>query len=133
MKKDIDVLAFGFLYILIFTLIYVVKYYDIESFLFLFIVITVYSFPSLITVLILLLFERQFKFKIHEILYVVISILIFYISFALWNSNGYDERNIYPSLSKEIHIIICYSILCHFISYGILKGIKYLKKKNNAT
>lgn len=132
MKKDIDVLTFGILYVLIFTLTYVFKYYDIKSFIFLFIIITVYSFPSLMTVLILLLFERQFKFKIHEILYVVISILIFYISFAVWNSNGYDDKNLYPTLSKEIHIIIYYSILCHFISYGILKGIIYLKKKNNA-
>ncbi len=133
MKKDSDVLAFSFLYLVIYTFIYIITYYDIDAFLFILIIIAIYSFPSLITVLILLFIERQFKFRIHKIFYMIVSIIIFYISFIIWNKDGYDTKNLYPSLSMEIHIIIYYAILCHVLSYIILMASKYLKKKINAT
>ena len=133
MKKDQDVLIFSLLYVLIFTFTYIFIYYDLYAFLFLLIIICSYSFPSLFSVLILLFIERQFKFNIHNIFYLILSMVVFYISFILWNSDGYDNRNIYPTLSSEIHIIVYYAILSHTLAYFSLFIFKYLKKKINAT
>lgn len=133
MKKDSDILIFSVFYIIIFTLIYVLKYYNINSFIFLLLIITVYSFPSLITVLLMLLIERQFKLKIPLVFYLLLSIFSFYISFSLWNNQEYDDKNLYPSLSNEIHIIIFHSMLCHILAYVLLVISKYLINNKNAT
>lgn len=133
MKKDSNVLLFSLIYLLMFTLIYVFVYYDYNAFLFLFLIVTIYSFPGLISVLILLLIERQYKLKIHSILYVTLSIIAFYISFLVWNRDGHDSRNFYPSLTPKIHIAVYYSTLSHLITYGSFQLFNYLKKKSNAT
>ena len=132
MKKDSDVLLFSLIYLLIFTLIYILFYYDFNAFIFLFLIVTIYSFPGLISVLVLLLIERHYNLKIHSILYVILSIIALYISFLVWNKDGHDSRNFYPSLTPKIHIAVYYSALSHLITYGSLQLFNYLKKKSNA-
>ena len=132
MKKDSDILIFSLLYIIIFTFTYIFIYYDLEAFIFLLIIVCAYSFPCLIAVLSLLFVERRFKLKVHSIIYLVLSIMVFYISFMIWNSDGYNNKNLYPSISAKIHVAILYSILSHVLAYFSLQIINYIKKKHHA-
>jgi len=132
MKKGIAILVFGILYILIFTFIYIFKFYNIDSFALLLIIITGYSFPSLISVLILILIEKQFKLKINQIFYLLLSIFIFYISFIFWNLGGHNTKTIQQSISNETHIMIYYALLSHLLAYGIFMSINYIKNRIDA-
>ena len=125
-------IGFSLLYLLIFTFIYIFVYYDLAAFLFILIIICAYSFPSLFAVLILLLFERMFKFKIHELIYVLLSIAVFYLSFLFWNYEAMDSKNLYPIYSHHIHVAIYYAIASHASAYGLIKLYQYIKIKRHA-
>jgi len=133
-QKDIEIILFGVIYILVFTIIYTLMYYDLNAFLFILIILLIYNIPSLFSTLILLFFERRRDKAIPKYVYFTVSILFFFISFYIWNSVGnIDNKNIYPFFNNAIHIIILYSIFSHFVALFFLTMINQLKISKNGT
>lgn len=123
-KNNKELVYFGVIYLICFTILYTSIFFDIIGWFIVYFLLFANSLLSLIAVLLLLKIERKRKKSIHLSIYVILSVILFSISFFTYKKVTYDPRNLFPIFEEPFYVIIILCIVSNLFSIGSLFLIK---------
>lgn len=114
---------FSLLYLALFSFLYTAIYHDFRGFVFVCLLLAVIHAPSFLILFFTHHYQLREKFHLSDIVYLGISILLFWGSFILYQYYAYDERNLFPIFNEGTYIIGLLGSAAHIIVYSLLYGI----------
>lgn len=124
MKKDLDVIIFTVIYILIFPFIYAVIFHSLDAYLLFMIVLMFLSIPSLISVFILLLYTYKREKTFSPVIYIAVSFCLAGLTISFFKYSDGDPKNIYPIFEESILMLVIICLLSHCIAFIAVTLIK---------
>lgn len=128
-EKTVNIVHFALAYLLSFTCLYVYLYFDFDYFMIIFLLLSFLSSPSLLGVITLRYFSFKRKFIVHEMIYILLSIFLFMLTFLIFEKLSYDTRNLFPVFEEPYYLIFLLCIVANLFAFLYLKLIQKINVK----
>lgn len=129
-KQTNNIIHFAVAYLLSFTSLYVYLYFDTRGFFIVLMLLSFISLPSLSAIIILYYLSIKKKFVVGKVFYILLSIILFILSFLTFEKLSYDPRNIFPIFEESKYIIYLLCLGANLFALGYLDLLKKIRTKN---